>query len=121
MDPQSTLTLSHDTAEVATVTVSHNALHLSAGAITTDGCSLLTFDRHYSPSISEKETVKSCILHVSANVSKCRGNVKDWDMKTLMDTLVCVHVWAICACNGDFSLTSAAQTNGPKDFPFPLF
>lgn len=46
--------MSHDTAEVTTVTLSHSALYLSAAATTTDGRSLLTFDHHYSPSIFDR-------------------------------------------------------------------
>lgn len=57
-------------------------LALSAGATTADGHSLLTFDHHYSPSIfCPLEADTPCCLHVSTNVSKCRGNVKDSDMK----------------------------------------
>lgn len=62
--------------------VPQRTLALSVGATTTDGSSLLTFDHHYSLStFCPLEADTPCCLHVSTNVSKCRGNVKDSDMK----------------------------------------
>lgn len=71
--PQSsTLALSHDIAEVSTVTLSHCALHLSAGATTTDGWSLLTFGLHYSPSIFDKLQF-TCVHKCHQMSRKCQG------------------------------------------------
>ncbi len=104
--PLSALTLCHDTAEVTAERPSHSALHLGAGAIATDGQSLLTFDHHYSPSIFDKLSHPAVYMcpKMSSNVKEM-SRARTWRRVHLES----VPVQMICASYSAYDLPLMAE------------